>query len=363
MTATTIDASIIHFETQDCGRCSGSGKYSFNQIHGNRCYGCGGTGQRYSARGRSAMKAYEAALGASAGTVHLRDLKAGMRIKSEAHGGVSEGTVYDLKAAWRTIAEVTITEETLAGRGSDGKYCYDVEGVRAQITFDDGRTWSAVTSDDERYWHKSAGHEVGTTRGFWLGGEEARAARAAVRISIAKRFTGAWLEGQEEPTPAVRAPRTPKAAPAPKAAAPAPAPRPLPANMYPGQCRHCDTRVEANAGERLRVDGRCTEHDAPSAADIAVTAETNTHGFVSYDGEGRAWFPPTGRDYSTSEWAAQEDLHSDDTWPRVHANGTGENTRWTVTQKDGSITLDTSFVQDAFDEAHRNVEPDRRDRA
>lgn len=27
-----------------CGRCGGSGKYSFNLIHGNKCYGCNGTG-------------------------------------------------------------------------------------------------------------------------------------------------------------------------------------------------------------------------------------------------------------------------------------------------------------------------------
>lgn len=27
-----------------CNRCMGSGRYSFNQIHQDRCYGCGGTG-------------------------------------------------------------------------------------------------------------------------------------------------------------------------------------------------------------------------------------------------------------------------------------------------------------------------------
>lgn len=30
---------------QTCGRCGGSGNYSFNQIDGTRCYGCGGSGQ------------------------------------------------------------------------------------------------------------------------------------------------------------------------------------------------------------------------------------------------------------------------------------------------------------------------------
>lgn len=29
-----------------CSRCGGSGRYSFNLIHGTRCYGCGGTGKQ-----------------------------------------------------------------------------------------------------------------------------------------------------------------------------------------------------------------------------------------------------------------------------------------------------------------------------
>ena len=32
--------------TPPCGRCGGSGRYSFNQIDGDRCYGCNGTGHR-----------------------------------------------------------------------------------------------------------------------------------------------------------------------------------------------------------------------------------------------------------------------------------------------------------------------------
>lgn len=29
-----------------CSRCGGSGRYSFNLIHGTTCYGCGGTGKQ-----------------------------------------------------------------------------------------------------------------------------------------------------------------------------------------------------------------------------------------------------------------------------------------------------------------------------
>ena len=29
-----------------CSRCGGSGRYSFNLIHGTKCYGCGGIAGR-----------------------------------------------------------------------------------------------------------------------------------------------------------------------------------------------------------------------------------------------------------------------------------------------------------------------------
>ncbi|WP_428957872.1 hypothetical protein [Streptomyces sp. cg35] len=266
MTDTTIDPTAIHFETQDCGRCGGTGEYSFNQLDGTRCYGCGGSGQRYSARGRRALKAYEAALGASEGTVHVRDLKPGMRIKSKAHGGVTNnGTVYNLKSAWRTITDVEIVEETLTNRGSDGKASCDVEGVRARIKFEGERTWSAETSDDERYWHKNAVHMVGTTRGFWLAGDEARTARTAVRIAIAARFTGAWLGGEEEPAPAARK------QPAPKAPA---APAPLKANIYPGNCHLCGGHVAAKEGQRLKLNGRWAVQHADAQCPASKPADT-----------------------------------------------------------------------------------------
>jgi hypothetical protein len=32
--------------TETCGRCGGSGRYSYNQMDGDRCYGCNGKGKR-----------------------------------------------------------------------------------------------------------------------------------------------------------------------------------------------------------------------------------------------------------------------------------------------------------------------------
>lgn len=39
-------AAVKVFDTEACGRCGGSGHYSYNQIDGTRCYGCGGSGKK-----------------------------------------------------------------------------------------------------------------------------------------------------------------------------------------------------------------------------------------------------------------------------------------------------------------------------
>jgi hypothetical protein len=46
-------------ETTECGRCGGSGRYSYNQMHGSRCYGCGGSGKAYTKRGAAAARYLE----------------------------------------------------------------------------------------------------------------------------------------------------------------------------------------------------------------------------------------------------------------------------------------------------------------
>lgn len=50
------------FETQTCSRCGGSGNYSFNLMHGSRCYGCAGSGTVYTKRGKAARARFHDAL-------------------------------------------------------------------------------------------------------------------------------------------------------------------------------------------------------------------------------------------------------------------------------------------------------------
>lgn len=241
----------IHFEQEPCGRCGGTGRHSFNLRDGHTCWGCSGEKVRLSRRGRAAFEAYEKALADSAATVAVRDIEPGMRIRSQAHGGLDGAArPWNYKAAWRTVATVEVTEYT--GRGvEDGKYV-DVPCVRAAITFEDGKTWTSESSDHPAYWAKGAFHTIHTIRAHAVGGPEAQATREEVRRAIAARRVGAWLEGEEPPAPPVRKPRKPKT----EEPKPAPAPKPLPANLYPGDCRNCGTLVEAGKGERERVDGR-----------------------------------------------------------------------------------------------------------
>ena len=43
------------FETTACGRCGGSGQYSYCQMHGTRCFGCAGKGLVYTKRAEAAL--------------------------------------------------------------------------------------------------------------------------------------------------------------------------------------------------------------------------------------------------------------------------------------------------------------------
>lgn len=46
----------VKIESTVCGRCGGTGKYSFNMMHGSTCYGCSGAGRVLTKRGAAASK-------------------------------------------------------------------------------------------------------------------------------------------------------------------------------------------------------------------------------------------------------------------------------------------------------------------
>lgn len=62
------------FECEVCGRCGGCGRYSYNQIDGDKCYGCNGTGWRLTKRGAAARAFYRAMLETKAGALKVGDM-------------------------------------------------------------------------------------------------------------------------------------------------------------------------------------------------------------------------------------------------------------------------------------------------
>ncbi len=56
MTILTPDKTL--FESKTCSRCGGLGAYSYNAVHGTRCYGCAGQGVQLTKRGAAASKLF-----------------------------------------------------------------------------------------------------------------------------------------------------------------------------------------------------------------------------------------------------------------------------------------------------------------
>lgn len=77
----------IEYEKETCGRCGGGGRHSHNQIDLERCYGCGGSGERLTKRGAAAKAFADSILGikiehAQVGqTVTYLDVLNGRRIR------------------------------------------------------------------------------------------------------------------------------------------------------------------------------------------------------------------------------------------------------------------------------------------
>jgi hypothetical protein len=312
----TVTIVKIHFDEEPCGRCGGTGRYSYNERDGNVCWSCSGKKVRLSRRGRTAFEAYEKALADSAATVAVRDIKPGMRIMSQAHGGVSGNKPWDYKAAWRTVATVEVTEFT--GRGVEDDKYVDVPCVRAAITFEDGKSWTSESSDHPAYWAKGAFHTIYTIRAHAVGGPEAQAAREEARRAIARRYKGAWLEGEEPPAPPVRKPRPVKA----EEPKPAPAPKPLPANRYAGECRNCGALVEAGEGERERVDGRWTVQHKPGECQERPAAEEPQQPQAGRPAQGNRFEGECVRCGVLVAAEKGERVHVEGEWVTRHSTGT-----------------------------------------
>lgn len=81
------------FEAETCGRCGGSGRYSYNQIDGDLCYGCNGAGVRLTKRGAAANE-YLIALR----SVRADSIKPGDLIRDNGVPGVAKAAFHKVTA-------------------------------------------------------------------------------------------------------------------------------------------------------------------------------------------------------------------------------------------------------------------------
>ena len=85
---------MTEFERETCSRCGGDGKYSYNQIHGDMCYGCYGKGTRLTKKGSKASEYFKELL-----LVDNTDLKVGDYIWRDSVPGFEA-------ARWRKIVDI-----------------------------------------------------------------------------------------------------------------------------------------------------------------------------------------------------------------------------------------------------------------
>ena len=100
------------FESVTCGRCGGSGSYSYNLMHGSMCYGCNGAGYNLTKRASKALTVIGEHRAQPVETVNVGDL-----IRYRSMGG-----------AERTVQVVDEPHESgsgFYGHNPDGSINYD----------------------------------------------------------------------------------------------------------------------------------------------------------------------------------------------------------------------------------------------
>lgn len=98
-TVVTVDMLAGHslrFETEPCGRCGGTGHFSWNALTGSRCFDCNGTKTRLTRSGKAARQRFEDAL--AEGAVPARELTAGDIVRDDRR--------------WRRVVEIEVRDVT-----------------------------------------------------------------------------------------------------------------------------------------------------------------------------------------------------------------------------------------------------------
>lgn len=242
MTDTKIKPLALHFETSPCGRCCGTGYFGPKSVKGGVCFQCGGGKNLLTRRARTARDRFDSLLVERLGRPST-ELKAGDVVFSHYTTIVDGWKPVDSPKRWRRIKSVEITDHgPTTFKIGDEERTENRTSVHIEFVSARGEKTIGLTATREYL-------------DGWLFPVYDDAVVEEIMRTVAAKYTGAWLDGEEPPARPVRKPRKPKAEEEKKTVA-KPEPKPLAANLYPGDCRKCGGHVEAKAGERERVDGR-----------------------------------------------------------------------------------------------------------
>jgi len=93
-TPEAIPTTKSGFPVQECTRCHGSGKHSYNDVHLDTCYGCGGSGWKVIKSAQPAYNEYRAAVRKS---------------KECTYGDVVQGDRVAHEGVWREVDGIAVT--------------------------------------------------------------------------------------------------------------------------------------------------------------------------------------------------------------------------------------------------------------
>jgi len=130
------------FPLQVCRRCAGSGKHSYNQMHGDVCYGCDGRGVRHTPKAKKQFQAWSAELKKLRETIG-KYLTVGDEVAIIQYTHVFSGKII----GWHVVTSIEVTSEV---RGwsitwEDGKEIKTPSAWEMHITFDDGESITCCT--------------------------------------------------------------------------------------------------------------------------------------------------------------------------------------------------------------------------
>jgi hypothetical protein len=108
----TTDMPIkTRMETTPCGRCGGSGRYAFNLMDGDKCYGCNGKGVKYTKSASVALDLFRS----------LRE----QPLDSFTPGDLVRHRTMGAERTVQLVSEATETKSGSYGKNPDGTTNYD----------------------------------------------------------------------------------------------------------------------------------------------------------------------------------------------------------------------------------------------